>query len=186
MRNFTLYYHAKTNTLFLHFEWVGHWYAENGTPASQSVDSSISYATTNDIDMNNSNASNNNTATETAASNIAGTPPHLLTPEEEQRLFQADMQAVAANPIVESWWAACETCQEPFVQWPPGSPPPSRGNANNSSSTSTTSTTTTTPDWWAPLLCLGHCGHWPTEYSTANRDPDFVPQFPAAVTPAAY
>lgn len=118
MRNFTIYYHAETSTLFHHFEWVGHWY------------------------RGDSNAS---------------------TPEQEREWFDADMQAVAADPVVKEWWIQCEPCQEPFSQWIAGSPPPSEGGQG---------------DWWAPLVNLTHCGHWPVEYSDERRDPDFIPQNP--------
>ena len=113
IRNFTLYYHKETHTLFSHFEWIGHW--------------------------------------------------QCTSADDEEALFHADMRAVAEDPVVRQWWAECEPCQEPFSQWAgKGLRPPSQGGSDG--------------DWWAPLLCLGHCGHWPTRYSPHNRDPSFIPQ----------
>jgi L-rhamnose mutarotase len=123
IRNFTIYYHQETSTLFHHFEWVGHWYR--------------------------------------------GDPNSVISVQNEKAWFDADMQAVAADPIVKEWWTHCELCQEPFSQWLVGSPPPSEGGRG---------------DWWAPLLCVNHCGHWPIEYSDKRRDPDFIPQNPDGTT----
>lgn len=94
---------------------------------------------------------------------------HSLTESEEKALFDADMKAIADDPVTKIWWTECEPCQEPFSQWPKDSAPPSQGGSG---------------DWWAPLVCLNHCGHWATEYSSSLRDPDFVPQNPHGMTTA--
>jgi len=119
MRNFTIYLHKETSTMFSHFEWIGHW----KTPCS--------------------------------------------TPEEEQTLFAADMQAIAEDPITRAWWKLCEPCQQPFSQWKKGSKMLSDGGSG---------------DWWAPLICVNHCGHWSADYSADLRDPDFVAQNPKGET----
>lgn len=121
IRNFTIYYHKETSTMFSHFEWIGHW-------------------------------------------GYAG----RLSESEEKEIFDADMQAIADDPVTKVWWTECEPCQEPFSQWPSkGVPPPSQGGSG---------------DWWAPLICLNHCGHWATEYGEGLRDPDFAPQNPDGKT----
>ena len=120
IRNFTIYFHKETNTMFQHFEWIGHWKQSSS-----------------------------------------------LSKEEESALFEADMKAIAEDPITREWWIECEPCQEPFAQFPKGAKPPSAGGSD---------------DWWAPLVCLNHCGYWPVQYSTASRDPDFVPQNPRRST----
>jgi L-rhamnose mutarotase len=109
VRNFTVYYHEETHTLFQHFEWIGHW----GKPK-----------------------------------------------EDEKELFQADMRAIAQDPIVRKWWSECEPCQQPFSHWPKDAEPPSRGNSQDS--------------WWSPMECVAHCGHWPVAFAQSQRDPDFV------------
>eukprot|EP00545_Synedropsis_sp_CCMP1620_P008262 CAMPEP_0119014006 /NCGR_PEP_ID=MMETSP1176-20130426/9304_1 /TAXON_ID=265551 /ORGANISM="Synedropsis recta cf, Strain CCMP1620" /LENGTH=207 /DNA_ID=CAMNT_0006967139 /DNA_START=172 /DNA_END=795 /DNA_ORIENTATION=+ len=119
IRNFTIFYHKETSTLFSHFEWIGHWGRGQ------------------------------------------------LTEAEEKALFDADMQAIADDPVTQVWWTECEPCQEPFSQWPKGAPPPSQGGVGN---------------WWAPLVCLNHCGHWATQYGEGLRDPDFVSQNPDGKT----
>lgn len=119
MRNFTIYYHKETNTMFSHFEWIGHW--GNG----------------------------------------------VASPEDEHALFESDMKAIADDPVTREWWALCEPCQTPFSQWPSGAKYLSQGGEG---------------DWWAPLDCLAHCGHWPVEYAGRHRDPDFVPQNPTGRT----
>lgn len=119
IRNFTIYFHQETSTMFQHFEWIGHWgYGD-------------------------------------------------LTDEEEKALFNADMEAIAADPITKIWWTECEPCQEPFIQWQHGSLPPSQGGKG---------------DWWAPLVCLNHCGHWATEYSPQHLDADFPKRNPEGKT----
>jgi L-rhamnose mutarotase len=118
VRNFTIYYHDETNTLFSHFEWIGHW---------QHCDAST------------------------------GECP--LTADEEKKLFGDDMRKIAQDPVTRLWWAECEPCQDPFSQWRANSLPLSEGGSG---------------DWWAPLECVNHCGHWPTSYSLRSRDPDFV------------
>jgi len=122
IRNFTIYYHSETNTLFSHFEWIGHW-------------SSI---------ITHTNDDNGN----------------LDAKEREKRLFESDMTALSNDPIVREWWSYCEPCQEPFSQWIRGSRYPSLGGGG---------------DWWAPLACLCHCGHWPVDYSDRSRDPEWTP-----------
>jgi L-rhamnose mutarotase len=114
IRNFVIYYHEETSTMFQSFDWIGHWKTSGG---------------------------------------------HALSHEKEQRLFESDMAAVANDPVTRQWWNECEPCQQPFAQWKAGSTPPSQGG---------------TGDWWAPMECLCHTGHWPTAYSQKRRDPDFV------------
>jgi L-rhamnose mutarotase len=157
IRNFTIYYHEETNTLFQHFEWIGHWYLPS----------------TNDT---------------------------LVVAVEEATQFQHDMDAIANDPIVLKWWSYCEPCQQPFSQWRrtkvndnkyhaaaaadddddhhhhhdplvPPPPPPSQGGQGG--------------DWWAPLKCLTHCGHWAIQYSPLLRDPAWVPQNPHGMTSTA-
>ena len=115
IRNFVIYYHKETSTMFQSFEWVGHWQqARNKRPLSRA---------------------------------------------KENELFEADMRAIADDPVTRKWWKECEPCQEPFSQWKRGSTLLSNGG---------------TGDWWANLECVNHCGHWPTAYSEQRRDPDFV------------
>lgn len=113
IRNFAIYYHKETSTLFQSFEWIGHWQR-----------------------------------------------PNAGKDEVEAALFQRDMDAIVSDPTTRSWWMECEPCQEPFAQWKTGGQPPSRGGSGG--------------DWWAPLECVCHAGHWPTAYSMQRRDPDFV------------
>ena len=108
IRNFKIFFHPETSTMFQSFEWIGHW------KATDVVD--------------------------------------------EAELFQADMQAIADDPVTREWWKLCEPCQEPFSQWSSPVPPSSGGSG----------------DWWAPLECLCETGHWPTAYSAQRHDPDFV------------
>jgi L-rhamnose mutarotase len=119
IRNFTIYFHKETSTMFQHFEWIGHWGGD------------------------------------------------ALTEAEEKAIFDSDMQAIADDPVTKVWWTECEPCQEPFSQWPKGAPPPSQGGAG---------------DWWAPLVCLNHCGHWSTDYASGLRDPDLVAHNPDGKT----
>jgi L-rhamnose mutarotase len=115
IRNFVIYYHEETSTLFQSFEWIGHWYG----------------------------ASKN------------------LTKEEEQQLFQRDMEAIGNDPVTREWWKLCEPCQIPFSQFDKKTDlPPSQGG---------------TKDWWSPMECVCHTGHWPVAYSPQRRDPDFLP-----------
>jgi L-rhamnose mutarotase len=113
IRNFVIYYHEETSTLFQSFEWIGHWNV--GTGADSKV--------------------------------------------EEERLFERDMKAIADDPVTRKWWQECEPCQKPFSQWLDGSAAPSQGGSG---------------DWWAPMECLCHTGHWPTAYSRHRQDPDFI------------
>jgi len=131
IRNFVIYYHKETSTLFQSFEWIGHWQQQRQL-----------YPINNDED-------------------------------DEAALFQRDMAAIASDPVTRSWWMECEPCQEPFAQWKTTADaaaaddddgvghgqPPSQGGSG---------------DWWAPLECVCHTGHWPTSYSRQRRDPDFV------------
>jgi len=118
IRNFTLYYHEETHTLFSHFEWVG----------NQSVD--IEYNNISDFKSSND----------------------LI----EQK-FDEDMAAISNDPVVKKWWSECEPCQIPFSHFKLGfDKPPSQSG---------------TADWWAPLKCLCHCGHWPIMYSSEYYDP---------------
>lgn len=112
IRNFTIYYHEETGTMFQHFEWIGHW-KQPGC--------------------------------------------------DESALFAENMTLIASDPTTLQWWKLCEPCQKPFAQWKEGEAPPSQGGTGN---------------WWAPLECVNHCGHWPTEFSLENRDPDFVTMKP--------
>lgn len=109
IRNFVIYYHEETETLFQHFEWIGNW-------KTRSL-------------------------------------------EEEEELFQSDMNAIANDPMVREWWRECEPCQVPFSQWLESDKLLSEGG---------------TGDWWSPLECVTHCGHWPVGYTHKLRDPDFV------------
>lgn len=115
IRNFCIYHHAETSTLYQSFEWIGHWRQPNNG---------------NDVD--------------------------------EKTLFQRDMQAIAKDPVTRKWWIECEPCQEPFSQWKGVSKRPSQGGTEDGG------------DWWAPLECVCHAGHWPTSYATERNDPDFV------------
>lgn len=89
-------------------------------------------------------------------------------PDEDETRFRADMDAIALDPVTKEWWSYCEPCQKPFSQWPAELPPPSQQQ----------DPTKCNYDWWAPLICLCHCGYWPVQYANAMRDPKFVPQNP--------
>jgi L-rhamnose mutarotase len=125
IRNFAIYYHPETSTMFQSFEWIGHWKAI--TDKGNCVKS----------------------LTQTT-----------LTAEEERVLLDRDMAAIANDPITRTWWKECEPCQQPFAQWDANNVLPSDGG--------------TMGNWWAPMECLCHTGHWPTAYSRQRRDPDFV------------
>lgn len=116
IRNFVIYYHEETSTMFQSFEWIGHW--------------------------------------------KVGEKTGTISKEDELRLFERDMKAITNDPVTRKWWQECEPCQKPFSQWLDGTaPPPSQGGSG---------------DWWAPLECLCHTGHWPTAYSHKRHDPDFI------------
>ena len=119
IRNFVIYYHKETSTLYQSFEWIGHW----------------KHRDAGDVD--------------------------------EASLFQKDMAAIANDPITRSWWQECEPCQIPFAQWPLNAKPPSQQQQDGAAAAAN-------GDWWAPLECVCHTGHWPTAYSAQRRDPDFV------------
>jgi len=112
IRNFTIYYHEETNTLFSHYEWIGHWKL-----------------------------------------------PPRSTKRQEHEAFDRDMKAISDDPVTRKWWKECEPCQAPFRQWPSNAKLLSDGGND---------------DWWSPLECVNHCGHWPTAYSNQRRDPDFL------------
>lgn len=116
IRNFSIYYHSETGTMFQTFEWVGHlrYYQEYG---------------------------------------------RMVDKNEEKKLFDTDMEDIANDEVTRRWWKECESCQDPFSQWKPGSRLLSDGGGG---------------DWWAPLECVNHCGYWPVGYSKTSQDPDFV------------
>jgi hypothetical protein len=70
--------------------------------------------------------------------------------------------------VTKEWWSFCEPCQKPFSQWPTELLPPSQQQDSKKGN----------HDWWAPLICLCHCGYWPVQYANTMRDPNFVPQNP--------
>ena len=84
--------------------------------------------------------------------------------------FEADMAAVAQDPIVRFWWSYCEPCQEP-MHWV--GPPPSQGGTGDARYPG---------QWWAPLQQLNSCGAWSTAWSNVFPDPDFQPKHPAGAT----
>jgi len=114
IRNFTIYYHEETSTLFQHFEWTGHWNQRS-----------------------------------------------KLTRAEEKQLFEADMKLIADHPITRSWWKECEPCQIPFSQWGEVGNKPFLSQGGKG-------------DWWSPMECVAHCGHWATSYTSQWSDPDFL------------
>jgi L-rhamnose mutarotase len=92
---------------------------------------------------------------------------HLTMAEEEQQLLAADFDAIRKDPITREWWKLCEPCQLPFAQWETKDDddellllPPSQGGTKG--------------DWWAPMECICHTGHWPIAYTQRRNDPDFV------------
>jgi L-rhamnose mutarotase len=89
-------------------------------------------------------------------------------PDRDEKRFQEDMDAIATDPVTKEWWSYCEPCQKPFSQWPTELLPPSQHQDS----------TKVNHDWWAPLICLCHCGYWPVKYANSMRDPNFVPQNP--------
>ena len=120
IRNFTIYFHKETSTLFHHFDWIG------------------------GLDLD-----------------------PIQDKEEIERRFQRDMEAIGTDAATREWWGYCEPCQEPFKQWLQHLPPPSQQTPPPPAG-----------DWWAPLVCLTHCGYWPVAYSNQKRDLLFVPQNP--------
>mmetsp|Transcript_1865 Transcript_1865/g.4285 ORF Transcript_1865/g.4285 Transcript_1865/m.4285 type:complete len:176 (-) Transcript_1865:272-799(-) len=82
--------------------------------------------------------------------------------------MKADMDAIAADPVVRKWWSYCEPCQEPF-NWE--GPPPSQGGDGGEGG-----------EWWSPMEEVNHCGAWATEYSSEFPDPTFVPKNPEGKT----
>ena len=125
MRNFTIYYHEETSTMFSHFEWIGHWKIV-----------------------------------------AEGKKNHDINESDIQKKFQQDMDAISNDPIVQKWWSFCEPCQVPFTQYTDKLPPSKGGQG----------------DWWAPLDCLNHCGHWSTSYADKLRDPNWIAKNPYGFT----
>ena len=76
------------------------------------------------------------------------------------------MNAIATDETTREWLSYCEPCQKPFSQWPATLLPPSQQQDP------------TKDDWWAPLVCVAHCGYWPIQYANSSRDPEFVPRNP--------
>ena len=139
IRNFTIYYHEETQTLFSHFEWIGHWHLHNTTKNCQ-----------------------------------VGASQEEDKETIHMELFQQDMDAISNDPIIRKWWSYCEPCQIPFSQYSQlDIPPPSKGGGGGGGEGEGKS-----GDWWAPLVCLCHCGHWPTSYTSKLRDPDWEPKNP--------
>ena len=88
---------------------------------------------------------------------------HYVGTEEQ---FQADMDKIAADPIVRFWWSYCEPCQEP-ANW--YGPKPSHGGTGKNAKGEG-------GDWWQPLKQVNHCGGWATSWSDAlGPDPNFKP-----------
>ena len=141
IRNFTIYYHRETDTLYSHFEWIGHW---------KLVDEEEEEDCSSGADID-----------DVVGENDASIIISKEMKEKEEALFQSDMNAIANDPMVRKWWSLCEPCQIPFPgQWSEEEPPPSEGGTGG--------------DWWKPLVCVCHCGHWPLDYSEERRDPEFV------------
>jgi L-rhamnose mutarotase len=138
IRNFTIYYHPETSTLYQHFEWIGHWYV-----------------------LQNDNKS---------------VSQQFLSVEEEQALLDADFYAIAQDPVTREWWKLCEPCQEPFSQWYQQEQPAQDTDDRNKNETVLLfpSEGNTTGDWWAPMECVCHTGHYPIAFSSQTRDPDFM------------
>jgi L-rhamnose mutarotase len=90
-------------------------------------------------------------------------PSRLSRDEAERDAFRRDMKAIADDPVTRTWWKECEPCQEPFTKPPPDAKLPSDGGDPDAD-----------VEWWTPLECVNHCGHWPLAYSVQRRDPDFV------------
>jgi L-rhamnose mutarotase len=84
--------------------------------------------------------------------------------------YDADMAAVAADPVVRFWWSFCEPCQEPR-HW--DGAPPSQGGCGKPSHPS---------EWWSPLKLVNHCGSWSTSWASSWPDPDFEPNHPQRLT----
>ena len=84
--------------------------------------------------------------------------------------FEADMERVAADPIVRFWWTYCEPCQVP-LHWQ--GPPPSQGGTGDPNYPG---------QWWSPLKHVNSCGAWATSWSARYPNPDFVPCHPGRLT----
>lgn len=149
IRNFTIYYHPETSTLYQHFEWIGHWYAVPDATSHPPTHNSTAFS---------------------------------LSVEDEQALLDADLYAIAHDPITREWWKLCEPCQQPFAQWyqqPPPAPAPGSHHATNDADSKSVSFLlpsegNTSGDWWAPMECVCQTGHYPVAYTLHTSDPDFV------------
>jgi hypothetical protein len=113
--------------------------------------------------------------------------PSDLSVEEEQALLDADLYAITQDTVTREWWKLCEPCQQPFAQWyqqPQPQTPETTPTAKSSDTTTVNDTSSiqlllpsegnTTGDWWAPMECVCHTGHFPLAYSPQTYDPDFM------------
>jgi L-rhamnose mutarotase len=149
IRNFTIYYHKETSVLYQSFEWIGHWDHHHHHHHHHHRPKTT---TTN----------NENEEEETTHS-------LLLSMAEEQQLLAADFDAIRKDPITREWWKLCEPCQLPFAQWE------NRKKDDDDVVVLLPSQGGTKGDWWAPMECICHTGHWPIAYTQRRNDPDFVP-----------
>ena len=145
IRNFTIYYHPETSTLYQHFEWIGHWSAyhhhEQRTGTVDAVPTTL----------------------------------FALSVEEERALLDADLYAIAQDPVTREWWKLCEPCQQPFAQWfQQQQQPPPHSNNDDAIQLLLPSEGNTTGNWWAPMECICHTGHYPIAYTLQTFDPDYV------------
>jgi L-rhamnose mutarotase len=163
IRNFTIYYHEETNTMFQHFEWIGHWYLKQNQ-------NKVEYDDNNDDD---------DEATKFQQDMAAiATDPIVLQwwsycepcqrPFSQWRRTTTTTTTTITTPTKEEE----EKVNDPLsVLVPPPLLPPSQGGQGG--------------DWWAPLKCLTQCGHWAIAYSPMLRDPEWVPQNPHGKTSTA-
>jgi L-rhamnose mutarotase len=154
IRNFNIYYHKETSTLYQSFEWIGHWDRILQKMKQQNMK--------NDSGTTSSSSSNNNIIS--------------FSIEEEQELLDSDFKAIGLDPITRDWWKLCEPCQQPFQQWYEQEQVNEQDKDNDDDS----STTILLPsqgnmkgDWWSPMECICHTGHYPIAYSLQTYDPDF-------------
>jgi L-rhamnose mutarotase len=150
IRNFTIYYHPETSVLYQSFEWIGHW----------------------DHHHHHHHHHRPKTTTTTNNENEEEETTHslLLSMAEEQQLLAADFDAIRNDPITREWWKLCEPCQLPFAQWDHH-----HRKENDDDDVLLPSQGGTKGDWWAPMECICHTGHWPIAYTQRRNDPDFVP-----------
>lgn len=81
--------------------------------------------------------------------------------------FEADMAAIAADPITRFWWSYCEPCQQP-LHWTGA--PPSQGGAGDPSFKG---------QWWSPLKLVTHTGAWATAWANElGPNPSYKPCHP--------